>query len=326
MPKPLPTATTERIITRYLQGDLISDIVRDEGCQRTTINRIARKHNLPTRDKALVNQRSAPKRKKLTDSDIATAIALYSEGLSTVNIADRFGVADTTITAYLRDNGIPIDQYGTRMKKLPIDVNKCVELYTNGVGLCDIAASFGVSQSAIASRLKRSGVVLRPKNSKIVVDNAEIRELYEQGLSIAEISSALGFSDWVVNRAVLESGVEVRRAGHPSRTENSRLLMAERLAKLGGVRIGRHEELLLRLLKERYGDVVHQYQIHPGGHRYDAFSGGYIWELDEDHHRLRRQKWRDQKYDEQAREMGLEVRRIWEEDLLVYGLERWYTT
>lgn len=207
------------------------------------------------------------------------------------------------------------------LKQLPVD--EIVSRYLAGEDTCKLAASYGVNRETIRSRLLLRGV-LRPR--KKVFDMAEATRLYASGLTLAQVAEKLSVTEWAVNSQLKAAGVSLRDYYHPARREQSRRLMAERVKTLGWVRMGRYEPAFCAALRQAYGNAVPQFQIEKGGHRFDAFAGGLLWELDEPEHRYStRRKQNDLRYDTRAKELGYEVRRVWEEDFLQSGIQKWRT-
>jgi transposase-like protein len=312
------------ILIAYERGDLIRDIAQTYSCKPHFVDSLARKAGLPLRDRRVTNTKSAPKRRKLSDDDVAQCVALYHTGISTEKLASRYGVNPSTICTNLKRNGVNIDQYRSRRMNIPVNVELCRKYYDAGMSLREIARELGVCWSVVADRLKEAHVILRPKNEKIPVPDDLIVSLYKNGQTIEQISIALNFSVWCVNKCLWDNNVETRKPDHPSRVERSRKTMSDRIARHGCVRVGKNEHILVALLREVYGEVHTQYRIIQGGHHFDAFAGGILWELDENGHRHSRQKELDIRYDQQALEAGFEVRRIWETDLFETGLSVWH--
>lgn len=103
--------------------------------------------------------------------------------------------------------------------------------------------------------------------------------------------------------------------------------MGERMEKLGNIRVGKYEPGFCRLLSDKFGDVVPQHKIEKGGHHFDAYAGGILWELDEREHMTSSQrKANDVRYDLRAKELGYEVRHVWEWDFLECGVDKWHHT
>lgn len=94
---------------------------------------------------------------------------------------------------------------------------------------------------------------------------------------------------------------------------------------LGCIRVGKHEPKFCQVLQERYGNVIPQHRIEKGGHHFDALSGGILWELDEKEHQVHQDRIaKDKRYDTRAKELGYEVRHVWEWDFFESGVEKWH--
>lgn len=207
------------------------------------------------------------------------------------------------------------------LKNLPMD--EISSRYLSGETFAGLARCYGTNKETIKERLIRFGIQVRSRWPVYNIDDAIF--LYNEGKTLEQVAKALHVKEWTIHRDLKAKGVAMRNNYHPLRREQSRKLMAERMEKFGNIRIGKHEPKFCRLLLETYGNVQSQYKIEIGGHHFDAFSGGYLWELDEKEHQthqLRIQK--DLKYDARAKELGYEVRHVWEWDFLENGLEKWH--
>jgi hypothetical protein len=262
---------------------------------------------------------------RLTDDQVRSICETYlAGGTPTVLIAEQYGVSAGAIEKRLKKAGIRTDPYLVRRQRINVDPKQITRLYDEGHSLQSIADHFGVTRKIVSNRLRAEGISLRPKNEFIPIDDVLVAGLYESGLTIAEISASTGFSKWCVNKSLNRQNVSMRDNNHPERKRRSSELMSDRMERYGCIRTGNHEHLLLELLQQQYQDVQPQYRLRKGGHHYDAYAGGILWELDEPRHQWTRQKILDERYDKEAATVGIEVRRIWEKDIRITGLTVWH--
>jgi predicted transcriptional regulator len=207
------------------------------------------------------------------------------------------------------------------MKHLPMD--EIVRKYNLGIDGNTLGREYGVHGMTIRNRLKEMGV-LRSRRPNYCIETA--KKLYEEGQTLLQVAKKLGVTEWAVNRDLKNLGVEMRDNRHPVRRELSRRMMAERIEKMGSIRVGKHEPAFCHMLEEKYGKVVPQYKIEKGGHHFDAYSNGILWELDEKEHQTHQDRIsKNKRYDTRAKELGYEVRHVWEWDFFESGVERWHT-
>lgn len=208
------------------------------------------------------------------------------------------------------------------LKNLPMD--EISKRYLYGETFAGLARCYGTNKDTIKERLIRFGVKVRSRWPDYDLEIA--KTLYENGNTLFQVSKHLGVTEWRVNMDLKSHGVVMRDNQHPSRREQSRRMMAERIEKMGSIRIGKHEGKFCNLLAEKYGKVIPQYKIEKGGHHFDAFAFGILWELDEKEHQTHQDRIaKDKRYDTRAKELGYEVRHVWEWDCLSGNIDRWHT-
>ena len=90
---------------------------------------------------------------RLTDSDAATVQRLYREGLSQAAIGAEMGVPQTTISRFMRANGMRTRPNGPKPNVLRIgDLRRMAE---DSLSQRAIAARLGISQSSVCEAMKR---------------------------------------------------------------------------------------------------------------------------------------------------------------------------
>lgn len=91
-------------------------------------------------------------------------IALYEDGLTGDDIADRFGVSGTAVRRQLERWDVP-----RRTRKILLSPEReaeMVERYENGESSLELAAAYGISKPVILRRLKAAGANMRRSGRK----------------------------------------------------------------------------------------------------------------------------------------------------------------
>ena len=86
-------------------------------------------------------------------TDIVTA---YKSGVSTNDLAVKYGCHRRTIANQLKKHGITV----TREK---LNMNDAIQMYEAGATTKEIAKKYHMSDNAVSYRLKKSGVQMRTK-------------------------------------------------------------------------------------------------------------------------------------------------------------------
>lgn len=98
--------------------------------------------------------------KKLTEEETAQAIAEYSSGMTTYELADKYGCNRQTISAVLKRNGVTV----TKCKALKkIDAEEVIALYEDLITTEKIAQKFGVSPQTIIKCLHSHNIKIRTR-------------------------------------------------------------------------------------------------------------------------------------------------------------------
>jgi DNA-binding CsgD family transcriptional regulator len=92
---------------------------------------------------------------KLNSRDVREIKALRAAGATLQAIADRYGVTGPAIAYHVKDITPPRLRTVRRIPKTRIDPDKALRMFAFGASQADIARRFGVTQSAVASVLKR---------------------------------------------------------------------------------------------------------------------------------------------------------------------------
>lgn len=203
-------------------------------------------------------------------------------------------------------------------------MDEIAKRYLSGETYANLSHFYNASRECIKERLIRHGVKVRSRWPIYDISNAT--NLYNQGKTLEQVAKEMGVTEWRINQDLKKAKVQMRDNYHPLRREQSRRIMTERMKTLGYIRMGKHEPKFCEALRRKYKNVIPQYTIEKGGHHFDALADGILWELDEKEHQTHTErKTKDMKYDTRAKELGYEVRHVWEWDFFESGLEKWHT-
>jgi transposase len=91
---------------------------------------------------------------------------LYAaDGLSTRQLAARYGVGVTTVRRWLRDAGIPRRPPGGSHSRAPSREELCRLYQTEGLTTTQLGECYGVSQRTAHRWLRAAGIALRPRGA-----------------------------------------------------------------------------------------------------------------------------------------------------------------
>ena len=124
------------------------------------------------------------------------------EGLTTVEIAQRYDVTPGGVRARLVAAGVPM-----RSSRISLNDDEIRRLYVDeGWIMSEIADELGVTAGTVRNRLLAMGVKLRPKSTpsrrgtpqRCAPSDDEVRRLHvDEGLSVNTIASRLGVSRYI---------------------------------------------------------------------------------------------------------------------------------
>ena len=136
---------------------------------------------------------------------------LYIEkGLSTVQIGEKFGVSDSTISRRLKRQGVKVQDKNIRND---LDNEEIKKLYIEeGLSTYQIGEKFGASDGTISTRLKKQGIKVQDKKIRDDLNDEEIKKLYiEEKLSTTQISKKLGASPSTISRRLKKQGINLSK-------------------------------------------------------------------------------------------------------------------
>lgn len=96
--------------------------------------------------------------------DISVAIALYNNGMSSLQIAQKFGYAKSTILHWLRNFGVARRTISESMGTTPEQINKALKMYNDGFGAKTIAKALEVSSTTIYGWLRNNSIKIRNRS------------------------------------------------------------------------------------------------------------------------------------------------------------------
>lgn len=145
------TELHNEIVSLYSSGHTGAEVADRLGISETTAYRVLRRAGVASgRDR----QRSALRR--VSDEQVQEAARRYRAGESAPALATEFGVTTSTLTKYLRNAGVSIEQ-GEKRRRAWSDeqVDEIVALYGEGFSQRMIAERMGTHQTIISSLLRQ---------------------------------------------------------------------------------------------------------------------------------------------------------------------------
>jgi transposase len=197
---------------QYRSGKTIEEIASLDGVGSATVRTHLKKLGVEIRSRSVA-------RTRVTDDLVREWIDGYRSGLSTVQLAERYGFSNVTIGLYLKASGIDV-----RWGISDSDSSDIANKYLNGASIQELAALFGVSDTSIRNHLMRHGVELREPELRLKFDDEVIEgwaKRYESGEPLSSIAASDGApSATTIRKRLVEYGVEIRE-GKNSLTNSS---------------------------------------------------------------------------------------------------------
>lgn len=101
--------------------------------------------------------------RRLSPIEVTQLIELYRHGLSTYQLARRFGTDRHTITRLLRQGGVELRP---RQKPTSQLTEQAKRLYARGGSLATIGGQLGVDPTTVHKALKKAGVKMRDTHGR----------------------------------------------------------------------------------------------------------------------------------------------------------------
>jgi DNA-binding CsgD family transcriptional regulator len=157
--------------------------------------------------------------------------AEYEGGKSILEIAQTVGLTDEAVRRRLHRAGTPLRPRGWSRESRTLDARLRAQ-YEGGRTVAELGQEHPCSSKEIRRRLKRAGVVLRPKSPN--VDPDFLRKEYESGQTLNSLSLALGLSIYAIRRRLIRAGVVLRPTGRRAATAPTEANLALRAAYEAG--------------------------------------------------------------------------------------------
>jgi hypothetical protein len=120
---------------------------------------------------------------------------------------------------------------GWKRRDVGLSVDELIDRYQSSETLAVIAATTGLSLTAVYGRLKRAGVRLRPPGPCARelpgVSDADLVARYQAGATSRVIAAETGLSERMVYERLRRAGVEMRQGGVPKGHGRAELPLAE---------------------------------------------------------------------------------------------------
>jgi len=147
-------------------------------------------------------------------------IALHTQGVTTLEIAHRLNVAQSTVHYHLRrlrqraDSSKPRRRSGRRVAGA-IPTRDLVGYFLGqGLNRAEIARRLGIAKSSVSYHARRLGEVMDERCAQRF-DWAIVQAYYDAGHSVRECAKAFGFSTSAWSQAVRRGEVKARPAFRP---------------------------------------------------------------------------------------------------------------
>lgn len=214
-------AELEKLIAdSYLEGNSIKHIQKTYNVGCTKIYRILYDNNI-----------TMAKYKSISSRDIEI-VELYKSGLSSVEIAKRFGMSNQGIINTVRRSSrgsVEIRRTGSRKRTYNVELTDAViSDYRAGNSLNELRHKYKLTYDALhyiidSNNVERIGIKRRNKSSidTVVFDRAV--EMYEQGHGTTYIGKELNISYNTVRRELLRRGIKLRDIKNYIKTDPNKL-------------------------------------------------------------------------------------------------------
>lgn len=118
---------------------------------------------LENQDAVQWSNRSRQKQVRLGAEQVTALVAAYRNGAPLRELAESFGVHESTVRGHLVRNGVAKRPYRRLRDE---DLRVASELYLDGQSLRSVAEAIGISREAVRSGLISAGVPLRGRGRR----------------------------------------------------------------------------------------------------------------------------------------------------------------
>ena len=95
-------------------------------------------------------------------NDIRSLISAYRGGPTTNELAARYDIHRTTVTALLDQHQVP--RHSARTNGSDDELRTAAEQYGSGMSLAEVATAYGIDAQTVANRFRRAGIPIRPRH------------------------------------------------------------------------------------------------------------------------------------------------------------------
>ena len=138
---------------------------------------------------------------KFIDLPVDQIIKEYQNGMSTMELANKYGCSDATISNRLKENNINV----TKIIDLPIE--QIIEEYQNGINTIELGKKYNCSDVTIRTKLKENNINTS-KFIELPID--QIIDEYNNGMNTYELGKKYDCSYSVISNRLKTAGVQLR--------------------------------------------------------------------------------------------------------------------
>lgn len=192
----------DKWVSAFQQGESVLDIAERFGVNDETVRTHLKKHGLEMRKRGGQTHVTPEMEDQWSD--------LYLSGLSASQIAKRYGVGITTVSAHLRKMGVVMRKGSESNRKITDGlIDEWIDLYESGIGTPEIAKRYRVTSTTVLKYLHDRGIEISCTIAESVSN--EIVERYTQGESVRELADAFSLSDTSIRNHLKKHGLTLRK-------------------------------------------------------------------------------------------------------------------
>lgn len=153
------TETEKEILSLCRSGQTAAQISEATGISKTSVYRVLHAHGV-----AGLKDRQYTRRRAFTDEQAAEAALRYAAGETAPALAEEFGVTTSTVTKYLRTQGISVEAGEKRRRKWrSSEIDEMAGLHRAGISQREIGVRFGANQATVSNILRQVNGGVRPR-------------------------------------------------------------------------------------------------------------------------------------------------------------------
>ncbi|MFB6665975.1 helix-turn-helix domain-containing protein [Streptomyces parvus] len=190
----------KEIAAAYRSGKTLRAIAAVYGVTPDPIRRVLAEQGVQTRSTGYTPSLSRTQKEE--------ALRLREQGVSTAEIAERFGVSRGIAQAAVR--GVRGPSSGEKTRQTDAEI---VAAYKQGAGIQELARQNGMAHHTVSEVLKAAGVVLRGRGApRKDLPEDEILERANSGEKLTDLAKAYGITDPTLRRVLREGGFRFQRS------------------------------------------------------------------------------------------------------------------